>query len=99
VKSKSILFAIFLLSTQAMASNSSPRYVSECAKVANAKLKIKASMLEATVVPGSMRVSGIDDRWSNPFKYVWFKAEAETASGEIITIQALTQKSPFKPCF
>ena len=78
-----------------------PAYVSECLKAAKEKLRAISQLNGFTLDETTIFVSGIDDRWYNPSKYVWFSASVNKSDGASETIQVLTQKSllPVKSCF
>lgn len=72
--------------------------IQACATAGHEKLKAEASAHDCILDSRSVRVTGIDNRFYNPSKYVWFSARAICLRGQPITVQTLTQYS-FGRCF
>jgi hypothetical protein len=73
----------------------SSTYIDECKEAAISKLKKIAEAQGATLEQNTVAVSEIDDRWYNPYKYVWFKADGKARDGRKIELTTMTQKSFF----
>jgi hypothetical protein len=75
-----------------------PEFVQTCSIRGLEKLRIQAEAYGANLQEETFTVCGIDQRWYNPSKYVWYCAKATTHEGAITTIQSLVQYSSGK-CF
>ncbi len=92
-----LVLGLFLVGAAVQAE---PAYVAECRKAAVKKLGLQAQARGYVLDKSSVRVTEIDDRFYNPFKYVWFAGQASNGKEEI-TLQKLTQKNILssQPCF
>lgn len=71
-----------------------PKLVNDCRAVGIKKVKMQAKALGVTVRDQDVYACDVDDRFYNPWKYVWYCAD--TPRGKI---SQLTQKPLFKDCF
>jgi hypothetical protein len=96
-----VLIALSFLAQASAFADDLPSYVKECQVVATETFKEEATGQKLTLQEETIRVDSIDDRWYNPDKYVWFKADAVSESGQVFVLQTMTQKQvfPSKPCF
>ncbi len=96
---KSLLFAL-LLAFPAFGAKA-PAYVAECRVAAIKKLNAKAHASRLVLIEKSVRVTAIDDRIWNPWKYVWFAGVGVDDRGRQYALQTQTQKSflPLVTCF
>jgi len=95
------VFGLWLVLAAGSAFAAEPSYLAECTAAATAKFRHQAASRGAALVAGSVKVTYIDDRILNPYKYVWFKAIAKDQTGAEISLKTMTQKSyfPIKACF
>lgn len=75
---------------------STEELIKACRKVGTAKVLAQAEAYGLTVDPDQVKECGVDNRFMNPVKYVWFCA---TTSGGEKKISQMTQKSLFRECF
>lgn len=76
--------------------SSTKKLIESCREVGIAKVVSQAKSYNLKVNPKNVKVCDVDNRLTNPSKYVWFCAV--TTGGEK-EIQVLTQKSIFRDCF
>ncbi len=69
-----------------------------CRQAAIKKLKEEAKGINGVLIEESVRVSAVDDRPTNPIKYVWFKGTVITKNGTE-ELQVMTQKPLLRSCF
>ncbi|HEX4925064.1 MAG TPA: hypothetical protein VFV50_13305 [Bdellovibrionales bacterium] len=95
------LAALTLSSASANDAPQYPKYVAECREAAIAKMKSSAEFHGGKLDEASVKVSAIDDRLLNPYKYVWFTGVVRFPNGSVKELSALTQKSylPRTKCF
>jgi hypothetical protein len=66
--------------------------IQKCLEVGTEKIKLQAMIFECELI-SPVEASGIDNRWYNPFKYVWYAADVKCADGSAYEIEKLTQYS------
>ena len=79
---------------------SDKKFVQECAAAGEKNLQAQAEREGLNYEEKSLEVTEVDDRVYNPFKYVWVKAKAKKASGQVVVLTSMLQKSflPPRPC-
>ncbi len=95
---KTISFVLLLSSSlldpcasPALASSSEPNYAETCASLGLEKIKSEAEGLGVSLKDGTFEVCGIDNRWYNPSKYVWYCETATAQDGTESKISKLVQ--------
>lgn len=88
-------FLFVLFSTSSFAISTS-KLIKACQEVGTAKVVAQAEAYGLKVNPKDVKECGVDNRFMNPSKYVWFCAV--TTGGEK-KISSMTQKPAFKDCF
>lgn len=94
---KMILITSLLLSSLTALADSS-KLVEQCRPAGVRKIIGMAESSNLQVSEDDIVECGIDNRSLNPYKYVWFCAEATGEAGSI-RLSVMTQKGPFKKCF
>lgn len=90
---KSFVFVSLLLGSSSAYAISNDRLVAACRGAGAQKLNAEAEANGCRLDPRSLRVTGIDNRFYNPSKYVWYSGQALCSGGRVLTVQTLTQYS------
>lgn len=91
-RSMLVLIAGLLSGLSAQAS-SQPEFVQTCSTLGLEKLRAQAEATGVDLQEKTFEVCGVDSRWYNPSKYVWYCANASAQDGSIMKIQKLVQYS------
>ncbi|MEQ1878279.1 MAG: hypothetical protein ABL958_16675 [Bdellovibrionia bacterium] len=78
-----------------------PSYYQECREAGLAKVREQATAYGYQLDESTFILTGLDDRFFNPYKYMWWSGLGRNDSGQTQWITKLTQKSyaPLKKCF
>lgn len=90
---KSLLFAFLMMFSSSAFAISNDRLVAACRQAGAQKLAAEAQANGCRLDPRSLQVTGIDNRFYNPSKYVWYGGRALCAGGRWLEVQTLTQYS------
>ena len=82
-----------LMSFSSSAFADSYSYISECKEAGILKLRDQAGAMGIDLNESRISIDGIDDRWYNPSKYVWFKGEGTDKKGKRAFVTVMLQKN------
>ena len=91
MKKMVFVIALGIVSGLSAFASEQPEFVETCAPRGLEKLRDQAAAYGASLQEQTFAVCGVDDRWYNPSKYVWYCASATAQDGSITQVQKLVQ--------
>ena len=88
-----LISSVFALASVGAAEVRQPKFVQTCAQTGLEKLLEQAQADGSTLQEETLSVCGVDSRWYNPSKYVWYCATAVSEDGSDVNLKKMVQYS------